>query len=102
MFATITGPTFEVKSRPTRDPVTAKIEVENLSFYYRRTQGHQNISLKVPERHVTAFIGPSGCGKTTFLRPLNRMNDVIPGTRAAGKVLLDGEDIYAPGTDVVE
>jgi phosphate transport system ATP-binding protein len=50
---------------------------------------------------VTAFIGPSGCGKSTFLRTLNRMNDTIPGTRVEGEVLLDGEDIYAPGTDVV-
>ena len=49
-----------------------------------------------------AFIGPSGCGKTTFLRTLNRMNDVIPGTRVEGEVLIDGEDIYAPGTDVVD
>ena len=49
-----------------------------------------------------AFIGPSGCGKSTFLRTLNRMNDVIPGTRVAGEVLMDGIDIYQPGTDVVE
>src|SRR5438876_4466641 len=102
MPATITAPTFEVKSRPTGGPVTTKIEVENLSFYYGRTQALQKISLKIPGRHVTAFIGPSGCGKTTFLRTLNRMNDVIPGTRVEGKVLLDGEDIYAPGADVVE
>jgi phosphate transport system ATP-binding protein len=49
-----------------------------------------------------AFIGPSGCGKSTFLRTLNRMNDTIPGTRVEGHVLIDGRDIYAPGTDVVE
>jgi len=49
-----------------------------------------------------AFIGPSGCGKSTFLRTLNRMNDVIPGTRVEGEVLIDGQDVYAPGTDVVE
>ena len=48
-----------------------------------------------------AFIGPSGCGKSTFLRTLNRMNDTIPGTRVEGEVLIDGEDIYAPGEDVV-
>jgi len=91
-----------VKSRPTGDPLTSKIDVNNLSFYYGRTQALQNISLKISERRVTAFIGPSGCGKTTFLRTLNRMNDVIPGTRIEGEVLLDGEDIYAPGADVVE
>jgi phosphate transport system ATP-binding protein len=55
----------------------------------------------VPERIVMAFIGPSGCGKSTVLRTLNRMNDVIAGTRVAGKVIIDGRDIYAPGTDVV-
>src|SRR5207244_244074 len=49
-----------------------------------------------------SFIGPSGCGKTTFLRTLNRMNDVIPGTRVEGNVLIDGQDIYTPGADVVE
>src|SRR5437773_1585251 len=102
MLSTITAPTFTVKSRPTGDPLTSKIDVNNLSFYYGRTQALQNISLKISERRVTAFIGPSGCGKTTFLRTLNRMNDVIPGTRIEGEVLLDGEDIYAPGADVVE
>jgi phosphate transport system ATP-binding protein len=50
---------------------------------------------------VTAFIGPSGCGKSTFLRTLNRMNDIIPGTRVEGQVLIDGRDIYGPGSDVV-
>jgi phosphate transport system ATP-binding protein len=49
-----------------------------------------------------ALIGPSGCGKSTFLRTLNRMNDTIPGTRAEGIIEIDGQDIYAPGTDVVE
>src|SRR5438045_8319273 len=49
-----------------------------------------------------AFIGPSGCGKTTFLRTLNRMNDVVPGTRVEGTVTIDGQDIYAPGADVVD
>jgi phosphate transport system ATP-binding protein len=59
------------------------------------------VSVDIPEKIVMAFIGPSGCGKSTFLRTLNRMNDTIPGTRVEGEVLLDGEDIYAPGTDVV-
>jgi phosphate transport system ATP-binding protein len=50
---------------------------------------------------VTAFIGPSGCGKSTFLRTLNRMNDIIPGSRVEGQILIDGQDIYAPASDVV-
>jgi phosphate transport system ATP-binding protein len=80
----------------------AKIAVRNLDFYYGKSQALHGVSLQVPERIVMAFIGPSGCGKSTFLRTLNRMNDVIPGTRVAGEVLMDGINIYQPGTDVVE
>src|SRR6185503_1623777 len=58
-------------------------------------------SVQIAEREVMAFIGPSGCGKSTFIRTLNRMNDTIPIARVEGEVLLDGENIYAPGTDVV-
>src|SRR3712207_5184542 len=79
-----------------------KIAVRDLDFFYGRSQALHGIAIDVPERVVMAFIGPSGCGKSTFLRTLNRMNDTIPGTRVEGRVLLDGEDIYAPGTDVVE
>lgn len=78
-----------------------KISVSNLNFFYGKAQALYDISLEVPERQVIAFIGPSGCGKSTFLRTLNRMNDTIPIARADGKVIVDGEDIYAPGTDVV-
>src|SRR5919112_278854 len=85
-----------------REAAPAKISVRGLDFFYGRTQALHQISLEVPERVVMAFIGPSGCGKSTFLRTLNRMNDTIPGTRAAGTVLIDGQDVYAPGTDVVE
>ena len=80
----------------------AKISVRNLNFFYGKTQALHTVSLDIPERIVMAFIGPSGCGKSTFLRTLNRMNDVIPGTRLDGAVLMDEQDIYAPGTDVVE
>ncbi|MCS6874967.1 MAG: phosphate ABC transporter ATP-binding protein PstB [Pyrinomonadaceae bacterium] len=78
-----------------------KISVSNLNFYYGKTQALHNISLEIPEKEVMAFIGPSGCGKSTFLRTLNRMNDIIPNTKVEGKVLLDGKDIYAPDTNVV-
>jgi phosphate transport system ATP-binding protein len=77
------------------------LSVRGMNFYYGATQALHNVSLDVPERVVMAFIGPSGCGKSTFLRTLNRMNDTIHGARAEGQVLIDGEDIYAPGTDVV-
>jgi phosphate transport system ATP-binding protein len=79
-----------------------KISVRNLNFFYGKNQALHEICLEVPERVVMALIGPSGCGKSTFLRTLNRMNDVIPATRVNGEVLIDGNDIYAPGTDVVE
>jgi phosphate transport system ATP-binding protein len=78
-----------------------KIRVSNLNFFYGKAQALFDISLEVPEREVIAFIGPSGCGKSTFLRTLNRMNDTIPIARADGEVIVDGENIYAPGTDVV-
>jgi len=77
------------------------MSVRGLNFYYGRTRALKDISLSVPPNQVTAFIGPSGCGKSTLLRTLNRMNDVIPGTRVEGRVELDGEDIYTGGTDVV-
>jgi len=78
-----------------------KISVSNLNFFYGKAQALYDISLEVPEREVIAFIGPSGCGKSTFLRTLNRMNDTIPIARVDGSVTVDGENIYAPGTDVV-
>lgn len=79
-----------------------KIRVEQLSFYYGDNRALKDISIAIRDREITALIGPSGCGKSTFLRCLDRMNETIPNTRLEGKVLLDGRDIYAPGTDVVE
>ncbi|HEX7177679.1 MAG TPA: phosphate ABC transporter ATP-binding protein PstB [Pyrinomonadaceae bacterium] len=79
----------------------AKISVRHLNFFYAKNQAVFDVSLDVPERVVMALIGPSGCGKSTVLRTLNRMNDIILGTRVEGQVLIDGRDIYAPGTDVV-
>ena len=96
------APKFEVKSRASLASAPTKISVSNLNFFYGRTQALKDITVDVPERMVMAFIGPSGCGKTTFLRTLNRMNDVIPGTRLEGNVLIDGQDIYTPGADVVD
>jgi phosphate transport system ATP-binding protein len=79
-----------------------KIETKSLSFYYGSKQALRNISISCADRHVTAIIGPSGCGKSTFIRTLNRMNDVLLGARSEGEILLDGENINAPGIDVVE
>lgn len=75
--------------------------IQSLDFYYGPSRALSNVNLEIQPSMVTALIGPSGCGKSTFLRCLNRMNDTIPGTRVEGKILLDGQDIYAPEMDVV-
>ena len=89
---------------PVSPPVAVRMRMETrkLSFFYGKNQALFEISLSIPEKSVTALIGPSGCGKSTFLRCLNRMNDIIVDTRVEGHVLLDGKDIYGPGTDVVD
>jgi phosphate transport system ATP-binding protein len=79
-----------------------KIAVRDLTFSYGARVALQDVSMDVEEKKITALIGPSGCGKSTFLRCLNRMNDTIPGARAKGSVRMDGVDVYAPATDVVE
>jgi phosphate transport system ATP-binding protein len=81
---------------------TAQVSVQNLSLWYGPQQALKSINVNLPAKEITALIGPSGCGKSTFLRCINRMNDLIDGVRVEGKLLLDGQDIYAPGTDVVD
>ena len=76
------------------------MRVENLSLYYGEKRALNDISMIIPRKRVTAFIGPSGCGKSTLLRCFNRMNDLIDNVRTEGKILLDGEDVYARGVDV--
>lgn len=78
------------------------IDAKEVNFYYGDFHALKNITMKMERNTVTAFIGPSGCGKSTFLRLLNRMNDLIPGTRLTGEILIDGENIYARQTEVVE
>jgi phosphate transport system ATP-binding protein len=87
---------------PPASPGAPRMETRKLNFSYGPKQALFDISLQIPERRVTSLIGPSGCGKTTFLRCLNRMNDIIPDTRVEGEVLLDARDIYGPGMDVVD
>jgi len=76
-----------------------RIETVGLSCYYGGHKAVDDVTIAIEPKSVTAFIGPSGCGKSTFLRSLNRMHEVIPGARIEGRVLLDDEDIYAPGID---
>jgi phosphate transport system ATP-binding protein len=80
----------------------AIIEVHDLDFFYGKFQALKGITLDIEKNRITALIGPSGCGKTTFLRTLNRMADLIDGVRVTGSVLIDGADIYAPGTDLLD
>ena len=79
-----------------------KITAQHVDFYYGAAQALVDICMEMAEREITALIGPSGCGKSTFLRCLNRMNDTIPGARVAGKIELDGRDLYAPRVDVAD
>jgi len=80
----------------------SKIQVEHLYFYYGRQAALLDVSIDVLDHQITALIGPSGCGKSTFLRCLNRMNDTIRGIRVEGRVLVDGQDVNSPWSDVVD
>ena len=82
------------------EPQKTKISVHHLDFFYGSNKALIDINLEMPENQVTAFIGPSGCGKSTLLRVFNRMYSLYPGQRATGEVLLDGENVLAPGMDV--
>jgi phosphate transport system ATP-binding protein len=79
----------------------AIISTNNLNLWYHDTHALQSISIKISEKKVTALIGPSGCGKSTLLRCFNRLNDLIDGVKITGEILLEHENIHAPGTDVV-
>ncbi|MEV0585834.1 phosphate ABC transporter ATP-binding protein PstB [Nonomuraea sp. NPDC050310] len=81
------------------DPV---FNVEDLSVFYGDYQAVRNVDMTIGNREITAMIGPSGCGKSTVLRCFNRMNDLIPGARAAGKITFHGEDLYGDHVDPIE
>ena len=72
---------------------TAKLEVDQLSFFYGKFKALNDVSFEIPERRITAIIGPSGCGKSTLLRVFNRMYDLVPNARAQGSVVMDGENV---------
>ena len=78
------------------------VEIAGLNFWYGSKQALSDVNVKIPPHCTTAFIGPSGCGKSTLLRCLNRMNDLIEGTRTEGSVTFNGKDIYEPTLDVIE
>ncbi len=94
---------YELKKMNVSEPKNEiKIRAEHVDFSYENTQTLFDINLEFRNHEVTALIGPSGCGKSTFLRTLSRMNELICDTTLKGKILLDGEDIYAPNYDVVQ
>jgi phosphate transport system ATP-binding protein len=81
--------------------MSKRIEINDLNVFYGDFLAVADVSLTIEPRSVTAFIGPSGCGKSTLLRTLNRMHEVIPGTRVEGEVLIDGNNLYWAGVDPV-
>jgi phosphate transport system ATP-binding protein len=77
------------------------IQADNVNVFYDKTQALYDVSIDIEEREITALIGPSGCGKSSFLRCINRMNDVIDNCTITGQITLNNEDIYSPNIDVV-
>jgi phosphate transport system ATP-binding protein len=93
-------PRLERRDEGARAPLTEKISVRNVSFFYGEFEALKKISMPVYERKVTALIGPSGCGKSTLLRIFNRMYDLYPKQRAEGEILFDGNNVLDPKQDL--
>lgn len=101
----LTASSLGTSHRPTLEGLPSmpeKIGVKNLDFYYGQFHALKDINISIPDRRVTAFIGPSGCGKSTLLRTLNRIYEMYPGQRSTGEVVVDGQNILAPGADLTE
>ncbi|MCF6133875.1 phosphate ABC transporter ATP-binding protein PstB [Thermoactinomyces vulgaris] len=79
-----------------------KISIKQFNLFYGEKQALKNIQFNIRKNKVTALIGPSGCGKSTLLRSINRMNDMIPGVKTYGRILIDGKNIYEPEVDLVQ
>jgi len=90
------------RKTPGTMPLGTGLEARNVHAWFGKNHVLSDISLDFAAGTVTALIGPSGCGKSTFIRTLNRMHEFIPTAAMAGEVLLDGKDVYAPGTDVTK
>ena len=80
---------------------TSKVETLDLNLFYGDFQALENVNMRVPEKNVTSIIGPSGCGKSTLLRCFNRMNDLVEGIRTQGQIIIDGQNILEPQTDLI-
>ncbi|MFP3964362.1 phosphate ABC transporter ATP-binding protein PstB [Actinomadura fulvescens] len=88
--------------REAPDLVDPVFEVSDLSVFYGDYEAVRDVTMTIGRRQITAMIGPSGCGKSTVLRCFNRMNDLIPGTRIAGKISYHGQDLYGTDVDPIE
>ena len=77
------------------------IKIEDFKCFYGKKQALYGINLEIPSRKVTSFIGPSGCGKSTLLRNINRMNELIPGTRHEGNITIHGTSIFDPSVEII-
>ncbi|MDQ0493594.1 phosphate ABC transporter ATP-binding protein PstB [Paenibacillus brasilensis] len=100
--AATTTPVQSTRSEQLAGQPPQPFSTEDLSIYYGSFEAVKKINLAFPEQTVTALIGPSGCGKSTFLRSLNRMNDEIASSSTTGHIWMDGQDLTAPGTDVIK
>ena len=96
-----TQPWFPLQERPACCEPKPFIEVEQLSLHYGQKPAFHDVTLSINKGCITALVGPSGCGKTSFLTSLNRLTDIIPGCRLSGRIRLDGLDVLAPQTDVI-
>jgi phosphate transport system ATP-binding protein len=96
------GVTVQPSNSETEENLEVVFTCEDVNIFYGQFQAIDSLKMRINKHRITALIGPSGCGKSTFLRTLNRMNDFIPDWRIEGKILLEGEDIYAPRVDPVE
>lgn len=102
MMSSSDSPSDSMRGESSPASAPERMAAVDLNLFYGKKQALMQVSATIQANAITALIGPSGCGKTTFLRCLNRMNDLIDGVRIEGDVLLDGESIYARGVDVVE
>lgn len=92
---------FQIPERTEKKPGNTVIRADNVNVFYGKAQALYDVSIDIQGQQITALIGPSGCGKSSFLRCLNRMNDVIDSCAITGQITLNKEDIYAPNIDVV-
>ncbi len=83
-----------------REGATPKIRIQGISYWYEGKPSLEGVTMEIPDKAITVLFGPAGGGKTTLMRLVNRLNDMVEDTHMTGRILLDGEDIYAPVTDV--